>query len=136
MLSAGVRSGGHRASGPGRHWGAASVAAAAAPISPAVSQPPPTASGHTGWDMKRIFHDDRRGRGWLARRSWQKPGAEGGGGGGRFDQRRILLTAAPVWQVPPAPTATQQLRAAFYSCTPPGNRSQHSSPSPFLPLLP
>lgn len=73
VLSAGLRSGGQRASGPGRHRGAAAVAAAAAAalISPVVSQPPPTASGHTCWDMKRIFHDDRRGRGWLARRSWQ-----------------------------------------------------------------
>ncbi len=56
--------------------------------------------------------------------------------------RGASTSLLPPRQELPAPTATRQLRAAFYSCTPAGNKNQYSSavtarhlPSPSLPYL-
>lgn len=140
MLSAGVRLGGHRAQGPGHHQGAA-----AALISP---KPATTFSGHT-WgeeeNKSRVPREKEQEAGELEEEEKQNEGEE-------QEEEEDLTRGTSTSLLPPrqelsAPTATRQLRAAFYSCMPTGNKNQYSSadaarhpPSltfpPFLTLFP
>lgn len=135
VLSAGVRLGGHRAQGPGRHQGAA-----AALISP---KPATTFSGYT-WgeeeNKSRVPRERKRLVSWWTRKHKTRERSKKR----RTNQERSLSTSLlPPWEELPAPTATWQLRAAFYSCTPTANKNQYSSavtahhlPTPFLPPWP
>lgn len=129
VLSAGVRLGGHRAQGPGRHQGAA-----AALISP-------NASHHLLWphlgrrrqqEQESPQREKEQEAGELEEEEAQKQGEE------QKEEEDSPPHCCPLGKSSLLPPP--QLRAAFYSCTPTGNTNQYSSavtarhlPSPFLP---
>uniref|UniRef100_A0A8D3CEY1 Voltage-dependent L-type calcium channel subunit beta-3 n=1 Tax=Scophthalmus maximus TaxID=52904 RepID=A0A8D3CEY1_SCOMX len=95
-------------------------------------QPPPP-SLTTPWTKKRTRAESPSGRQGSRLAIWRKRRHKDRERSGR--RRRKILTSAitdrgastsllPPRQEPPAPTATRQLRAAFYSCMHTGNKSQ------------
>lgn len=131
MLSFGLRLGNHWAPGPGRHQGAA----VAALISPKSAT---TFSNHAQSKEERkskVWRQRKKRKvGYLEEEKHEEEEEQ------KDEEENPTSTTSLLPPRPqlPAPTAVQQLRAAFYSCTFAGNTNQYKSADtahhiPFIP---